>query len=221
MFAPNLAFNPTQIVTTALTTTSTSMTVTAGTGILMPSGLFYARLGGISVNPGSIEYITAFLSGTDTFTIVRNVDGDNGAVLQAWPTGTIVQAVTRVGSSDVLGEFVSALAAQTSGGASSLPVLKSNTAVATITGGTLATAGLSITRTNPAAAITGVIMQSGSIDGQLVIVENIAIAANTVTFAAVGTSHVADGVSSSVAGLTSSVFIWDATAGYWTHIKAA
>lgn len=90
-----------------------------------------------------------------------------------------------------------------------------NAAVATTTGGTLTTAGLLITRTSPAGAITGVIMQPGTVDGQICIVENDAIAANTVTMAAAGTSNVSNGVSTVIAGLTSVAYIWNATTNLW------
>lgn len=90
-----------------------------------------------------------------------------------------------------------------------------NSAVATAGAGTIATNGLLISRTSPAGAITGVILESGTVDGQIVIVENDAIAANTVTFAAAGTSHVSNGVSTVIAGLTSVMYIWNATTALW------
>jgi hypothetical protein len=223
MFVPvnTLGVGTTQIVTTALTTASVSMTVTAGTGVLMPAGLFYARLGGSAVSGGTMEYIQAVLSATDTFAITRNVNSDNGATLQAWPTGTVVQPVIMVQSPDVLGEYVSASVAALGGFATMTPAFKSNTAVATATSGTIATAGLSITRTSPAGAITAVVLAPGTKDGQVIVVENDAVAANTVTFAAAGTSNVADGVSDSIAGLVAAVFVWNATTALWYRIKAA
>jgi hypothetical protein len=40
-------------------------------------------------------------------------------------------------------------------------------------------------------------------------------ATNAITFAASGTSRVADGTSSSVAALTAARFTWDATSSLW------
>lgn len=90
-----------------------------------------------------------------------------------------------------------------------------NTAATTATSGTIATAGLLISRSSPAGAITAVVLQPGTVDGQMVIVENDAIAANTITFAAAATSNVSNGVSTVIAGLTSVAYIWNATTALW------
>jgi hypothetical protein len=52
-------------------------------------------------------------------------------------------------------------------------------------------------RTQPAAAVTGIILAVGSTNGQRVTVFNESAAANTITFAASGTSNVADGTGTS------------------------
>ena len=98
-------------------------------------------------------------------------------------------------------------------------LLTTNAAVATAASGTIATAGLGITRVSPAAAIASVVLQPGTVDGQVVIVENDAVAANTVTFAAAGTSNVADGVSTVIAGLTSVAYVWNSTTALWYAVK--
>lgn len=82
-------------------------------------------------------------------------------------------------------------------------------------GGTIATAGLVISRVNPAAAETGIILQAGTQNGQVVWVVNEAVAANSLTFAAAATSHVADGTSDVIAGLTARCFVWDGSTSLW------
>lgn len=95
---------------------------------------------------------------------------------------------------------------------------ESPTSVAIATSGTIATAGYTVSRVNPAAAVTGVILAAGTVPGQRCIVRNEAAAANTVTFAVAGTSHVADGASSPIAGLTSREFIWSVANGLWSRV---
>lgn len=92
---------------------------------------------------------------------------------------------------------------------------QSSTAPATATAGTITTSGVSAARVSPAGAITGVILQAGTFGGQEVAVVNEAIAANTVTFAASGTSNVANGTASVIAGLTARKFVWDTSTTLW------
>jgi hypothetical protein len=68
-------------------------------------------------------------------------------------------------------------------------------------------------RTNPAGAVTGCILQAGSFPSQTVTVVN--TGAGTITFAAAGTSNVADGVADVIPALTARTFIWDTTASLW------
>lgn len=77
--------------------------------------------------------------------------------------------------------------------------------------------GLYIVRANPGAAHTGIIITVGTYVQQEFILVNEAAAANTLTMAAVATSHVADGVSSVVAGLTAARFVWENS--LWYHVK--
>jgi hypothetical protein len=97
-------------------------------------------------------------------------------------------------------------------------VVTADSSFATITGGTIPTAGMGLTRCSPAGAITGVILQQGTLDGQIIIVENDAAAANTITFAAAGTSFVANGVTTVIAGLTAVAYVWNATTSLWYPI---
>ena len=92
---------------------------------------------------------------------------------------------------------------------------QSATAVATATSGTIATASLKVSRVSPTAAVTGVILAVGTYDGQDVWVVNEATAANTVTFAASGTSNVAAGTAAVIAGAAASHFIWSSGTLLW------
>lgn len=96
-----------------------------------------------------------------------------------------------------------------------MTAVESAAAPAVITGGTINTAGLGSSRVSPAGAVTGVILQPGTFPGQEVWVVNEAVAANTVTFAASGTSNVADGAAAAIAGLTARKFVWDSVQLLW------
>lgn len=92
---------------------------------------------------------------------------------------------------------------------------ESSTAFAVGTGGTIPTAGLYTSRVAPAGAVTGVILQAGQYPGQEVMIINESIAANTITPAVAGTSHIADGVSGVIAGLTAKGYVWDSVTALW------
>jgi hypothetical protein len=93
-----------------------------------------------------------------------------------------------------------------------------NTAQVITTGGTITVpANTSVVRVNPGAAVTGIILPTSTINGQILIVINIAVAANTVTFATAATSHVADGTAAVITGPAMKVFVWDTTEGFWYH----
>src|SRR5260221_4588901 len=90
-------------------------------------------------------------------------------------------------------------------------------AVAIATGNTVALLPNSgVVRLAPAAAVTGIIMPLGPATRNmfLVIVVTTA-AANTVTFAAMGTSFVAGGAAVSLAGLAAHLLYWDSVAQLW------
>lgn len=74
---------------------------------------------------------------------------------------------------------------------------------------------MDIARSAPGGAITGVILQPGTSPGQRVTVVNESAAANTITFAAAGTSNVADGVTTVIPGLRASTFWWDSVTARW------
>lgn len=64
-----------------------------------------------------------------------------------------------------------------------------------------------------AAATTGASLPAGSYDGQLLFITITTAAANTVTFAAAGTSKVAGGAGVSLAGLATHLFRWSVLGG--------
>lgn len=83
------------------------------------------------------------------------------------------------------------------------------------TGNTITPGNLDSVRVTAAAAITGVILAAGIRAGQEFTVIHEGAAANTITFAAAGTSNVSDGVSDVITGPTSRSFKWDATTLLW------
>lgn len=90
--------------------------------------------------------------------------------------------------------------------------MQTPSAVVNITGDTIPIA-YNIHRSAPAGAITGVIVQKGTIQGQELTIIN--ESANSITFATQATSNVADGASSAIAALTARKLIWDSATGLW------
>lgn len=195
------------IASPALTRTSASLTLASGEGANFPSRVpFIARIGSpISTH----EDVRVTARSGDTLTITR---AQNDTTAAAWPIGTPVSLLASPDSGDLWG--VGAMVALTSG-ASGPVLLHANAAQTVATAGTIATAGLSVSRVNPSAgSATGVILAAGTVDGQVCIVEN-DHATNTVTFAAAATSNVADGASDAIAALRAATFVWNATTSRW------
>lgn len=84
----------------------------------------------------------------------------------------------------------------------------SASAVATSSSGTIAS-NVRHSRVSPAAAVTAVVLATGTQSGQTVVVDNRAAGTNTVTFAASSTSNVAGGTGVVISGLTNRLFVWD------------
>lgn len=95
------------------------------------------------------------------------------------------------------------------GSASSLDAAATVTTSGTIT---LPTTG-NVKKLTTGGAVTGVILTAGAYDGQELTLVN--VSANSITFAAAGTSNVADGTSGVIAANRSMKFIWDATSARW------
>jgi len=96
-----------------------------------------------------------------------------------------------------------------------IATVQSSTAAAVASSGTITTAGVGVARVAPTAPVTGVILQAGTLPGQEVWVINEAAAGNSVTFATSGTSFVADGAGSAIAGLTARKLVWDSAQNLW------
>jgi hypothetical protein len=101
----------------------------------------------------------------------------------------------------------------------SLSGLGATAALIIATGGIVPTSvgvmPIALVRLAPAAAVTGVILQQGLYNGQMVFLVNESVAASTITFAAAGTSFVADGAGSALAGVTGRLLVWDAAVSLW------
>jgi hypothetical protein len=94
-------------------------------------------------------------------------------------------------------------------------------AVATGTAIILIPAQTSVVRISAAAATTGASLPQGTVQGQMLMIIITTAAANTVTFAAAGTSFVAGGATVSLAGLASHWFIWDSVGLLWYQVGPA
>ncbi len=68
-----------------------------------------------------------------------------------------------------------------------------------------------------AGAATGVILTAGTVAGQVIMLCN-KHATNSITFAAAGTSNVANGASANIPALTAKKFVWNATESRWFMI---
>jgi len=91
-------------------------------------------------------------------------------------------------------------------------------AVATGTAIILIPAGASVVRLSAGAATTGATLPLGTVQGQILCLLITTAAANTVTFAAAGTSFVAGGASVSLAGLAAHWFVWDIVGQLWYQV---
>lgn len=93
--------------------------------------------------------------------------------------------------------------------------MASATAATIASSGTITTAGVDQARVTTSGAVTGVILQAGTYANQPCVVVN--ESANSITFAAVGTSNVADGTSAVIAANRCMIFRWDAGTSKWYH----
>lgn len=91
--------------------------------------------------------------------------------------------------------------------------VQSATAPATANVGTIATAGLTVSRVAPLGDITGVILAAGTIPGQQIVVLN--ESAFTITFGALGASNVSIGNNCLIPAGTHLQFVWDSATTRW------
>ncbi len=93
---------------------------------------------------------------------------------------------------------------------------KQSSAAATIAANsTISTANLGVSRVTAAGAVTGIIMQPGTVPGQQCLVVCEQAAASTLTMAASGISNVAAGVTCILSGLAAHLFVWDSGTSLW------
>lgn len=172
----------------------TSGFTTATRSLLIGSG---AGIGGIRMaSDYQVKFSSAAAGANDAFTV------DTGLARSA---AGVVKVTD--GSSGTGGLVVGTLA--------SVPATVQDISTGnTITLPTVFTKRLTAT----AGAATGVIMTAGTSDGQMLCLFNVH-ATNAITFAAAGTSNIADGVSTVIAALTGVTLVWDATSSRWYHQK--
>jgi len=149
-------------------------------------------------SPGSGGTITNCVNATSSAIRWTNMQGNSYDTL----VGTITNQITNGGALNIWrnegGVF--------SPGDAAFQTAPTNNA-------TLTTAGQPLVRCAPSGAVTGIILQAGTSRGQYCVVEN--NSAFTITFAASGTSNVADGVSDVIAANTCRLFVWDANTNLW------
>lgn len=127
-----------------------------------------------------------------------------------WATGKVAVTNSNVGKVDLVSSLTLTAAA-----VDTLSTTQSATAPVIINGATIAVTSVGVARVAPAGAVTGVILAPGTVPGQSIAVINESAAINTVTFAAAGTSNVADGVSAVLAGLRYMEFVWNSVTARW------
>jgi hypothetical protein len=98
---------------------------------------------------------------------------------------------------------------------SHISTAQSATSPTLVTSGTITTAAIGVSRVAPAAAVTAIVLQAGTVAGQQVTVVNESTTLSSITFDIAANSNVADGATSPIVGLTSRDFVWDSVAGLW------
>lgn len=112
--------------------------------------------------------------------------------------------------------FAPATTTQPSGGALIGQVTPASATPTTIAGsGTITHNNCPVAFVTTAAAVTGVILQAGTQNGQQLIIAHAGSAANTITFAASGTSNVAGGTAVVITGPRSVTLTWNARTSLW------
>jgi hypothetical protein len=148
---------------------------------------------------------------TTAGTTATTAKGINGTILSGLSTG-LLKITTGTGAPSIavagtdfagIGSTNTYSSVQTFSAGFVTPLSSSS---APATGGTIAVTS-PVANVAPTAAITGVILASGTTTGQIVTVLN--NSTFSITFAASGTSHVADGVSDVIAADTARDFIWN------------
>lgn len=126
--------------------------------------------------------------------------GSGGAI-------TLTTGAAGGGGSSTVGKI--SLASPTSSPVATVQVIANGSTI------TLPTGGTNQLITSSAGAVTGILMTAGRFDGETVTL--IKTDAGSATFAAVGTSLVADGVSAIIAANTRMTLVYDAGSAKWYH----
>ncbi len=195
-----------------------------GTGLIVYSDNYSTNKFSINGSTGAVagagDWHTtgkgAFGGGVNsTIMLLLAPDADNHNALVMFPnSGTQSVPLLKVQNSS----FADSFTVDQTGNVvtiASLSVGQSATAVAIAASGTIATANIGESRVAPTGNVAGIILASGTQAGQEVSVVN--ESAFTVTFAASGTSHVADGVSAVIAANRKMDFTWDSGTSLWYH----
>ena len=198
--------------------------------VLMPSPTAeYVSAGGVILNNFKLNVHNAFGSTVQSCFNCSAASSMNGGEISVYAGGSVTAnnnlgttgTFIRGHNADVSGNLgllsgSSYLAAGTLGVTlgGSAGGNQSVTSPALGTGGTISIASV-VSRVNPAAAVTGVILPSGAMPGQQVTVLN--ESTFSITMAATATSRVADGVACVIAAQTTKTFTWDSGAPAWFH----
>lgn len=144
----------------------------------------------------------------------------NGTVLIAYTDNYITKSIETLsdafGTLKFAGDAAATIARQAAGVLAlggTLALAQSGSSTTITNGATLTISNLGVVRVNPGGNVTDIIVPAGLYAGQQLIVVN--ESAFTVTFAASGTSRVADGVSDVIAALNAKSFVWDSGTSLW------
>ncbi len=83
-------------------------------------------------------------------------------------------------------------------------------------GNTISTANVGVARVTTSGNVTGIILQQGTTPAQDIFIEN--ESSNTITFASVGTSFVADGTSAVIAANRAMHLRWNSFQSKWYRV---
>jgi|SRR5262245_1522673 len=212
-----LWFATPQIATTASFTPSGSAAATASSGTITTSGVQIARVAP-TANITAVVMAAGLAAGQ-----LCMVNNESAFSVQMAASGTSnvadgVNCFIPPNQSRFFSYTNSLWYAVDNLQAGALAGIQSATAPATASSGTIASAGVGVARVAPTAAVTAVVVGTGTVPGEeLVIINESTTAANTVTMAASATSNVANGVSTVISGLTCAKLIWDSSTSLWYH----
>lgn len=150
--------------------------------------------------------------GTGTQPTTINFGAGGNEISQCWG-GIDFSAHIAFTSTNNSGQFI--YSGDVLGDASLNPIVYDVPAPTTIStnGQTIFTGYYGTRVANNAGSFTGLILQAGSFDGQRITIIN--RGTGSYTFAASGTSHVADGASDVIAASTAATYVWSASTSLW------